>query len=285
MKAFVVKNPIGIFVFDENEELVYHKLFSHNAEKALEEFLKKEEVKVEGYEIETDGAAKILRKKFRGLARSLHFVEGDEELNEFLNEFMIIYSKKKIGVKETSDKVLIQSSNALEEINKTISLYKQRLGEWDSFKKADKKDAEIIKSYSDLIDRLEKQKKELEDYVKKSTKNLMPNFSSLINPLLASKLLALAGSLEKLSKLTASSIQLLGAEKALFRHLRRQGKSPKFGTIYFDPRIQHAPDNKQGKVARTIAAYLMKAARIDYYSDRMEKKLKEELEKELKAIR
>ena len=82
----------------------------------------------------------------------------------------------------------------------------------------------------------------------------------------------------------ASTIQLLGAEKALFRHLHKRGKSPKFGLIFMDQHIQNAPDEKRGKIARILASKIMLAARIDFYSGRPEPKLKKDMEEEIGAI-
>jgi len=96
-----------------------------------------------------------------------------------------------------------------------------------------------------------------------------------------------AGSLKKLARMSSSTIQLLGAEKALFRHLKnkKRVKPPKYGLIFFDKRVQNAPKHDAGKIARTIASKIMMAAKIDYYSGRFEPKLKEDLEKELEKIR
>ena len=97
------------------------------------------------------------------------------------------------------------------------------------------------------------------------------------------RLIALAGGLEKLAKMPSSTVQLLGAEKALFRHLKGEGKSPKFGIIFSHTLIQNAPKEMKGKVARLIAAKLSLAARIDNFSkeDRGEE-LREELDEQVK---
>src|SRR3989338_6758586 len=141
-----------------------------------------------------------------------------------------------------------------------------------------------IREFAILVRSMHEEKNRLESYIKESMSEIMPNFSSLIEPLLAAKLLSLVGSLEKLARMPASTIQLLGSEKALFRHLKNQGKSPKYGILFLDRRIQSAPKEKKGKVARIIASKLMLAARIDYYSKRPEARLKEEMEKELKNV-
>jgi len=85
----------------------------------------------------------------------------------------------------------------------------------------------------------------------------------------------------------SSTIQLIGAEKALFRFLRGKGKSPKHGYIYLTPYIQNAPRKKRGKIARLLAAKLTIAARVDYYSKGKEfvaDKLKKELDEKVKEV-
>ena len=84
--------------------------------------------------------------------------------------------------------------------------------------------------------------------------------------------------------MASSTIQLIGAEKALFRYLRGKGKSPKHGLIYIHPYIQNAPKKMRGKVARALASKLSIAAKIDYYTKKLKPELKEELEKRIKEI-
>ncbi|MBI3190773.1 hypothetical protein HYZ41_03655 [archaeon] len=115
-------------------------------------------------------------------------------------------------------------------------------------------------------------------------KEIAPNTSSIIDEMLAARLIALAGSLEKFARMTSSTIQLLGAEKALFRHLHKKGKSPKYGLLYTSSVIQKAQPDNRGKAARILSAHLMKAARIDFYSGRYEPKIKEEMKAELRMI-
>lgn len=306
MKALAAKSPIGVFVFSKEGDLIYYKLFSREASKALQEYDNSGKIELEGYEIEP-GAEKILKKKLREYTVSLGFAKDDIEFNEFLNKFCILYSKKRLVGKIKRDRILIQASNSLEELKKTANLYTERLYEWytlhypeskqtqrqivdlillkDTGDELSGEDKDILQSFARIIYEIEKQKKNTENYVSGTAKEIMPNICSLMDPLLATRLLALAGSLEKMSKMTASSIQLLGAEKALFRHLKKQGKSPKYGIIFLDPRIQNAAPDKKGKAARILASYLMKATRIDYYSGRREESLKEDMDKELREMR
>ena len=148
-----------------------------------------------------------------------------------------------------------------------------------------KYDEQAIKEFCLMIKEINDKKIKIENYIEKSIKEIMPNFSSIVEPILSANLLSLAGSIKKLSRMPASSIQLLGSEKALFRHLKKKGKAPKYGILFIDKRIQDAPDNKKGKIARLISSKLMIACRIDAYSKRdCSEKLKKELEKEVSSI-
>ena len=321
-KALVTKSIIGIFAFLENGELLHYKLFDRSVN-VVSEALKKpipsdflREIK--NYEIvEGKEAERIMRGKLREYAISLNFASSNKEFNEFMSDLGLALSKKSMKDSIKRDKLIIQAANALDDLNKNISLFAERLYEWytlhypenklnqkdlvefvaehgrrermPDFKSStgidlDEKDEDILMDYADLIFQMQIQKKKLEGYVKESMREIMSNVSSLIDPLLAAKLLAMAGSLEKLAKMPASTIQLLGAEKALFRHLKKKGKSPKFGLIFMDSHIQNAPDDKKGKAARILSSKLMLAARIDFYSGRHEEKLKDDLEEELKVI-
>jgi nucleolar protein 56 len=149
----------------------------------------------------------------------------------------------------------------------------------------DRKDMEIVRGYARNIYGMYKVRKDMEGYVKKVSQALMPNMSAIAEPILAARLLALAGSLEKISKMPSSTIQLLGAEKALFRHLKGQGKSPKYGIIFSHSLIQKAPLDRKGKIARLIASKLTLAARVDFFSkEDRGKKMRKDLEEEVRRV-
>jgi nucleolar protein 56 len=96
-------------------------------------------------------------------------------------------------------------------------------------------------------------------------KEQLPNFSEIAGTLLGAKLLAEAGSKRKLAFMPSSTMQVLGAEKALFNHLKKKTSCPKHGVIFNHPLIQKIPKNKRGKVARILAGKLSLAAKIDYF--------------------
>ncbi len=129
---------------------------------------------------------------------------------------------------------------------------------------------------------------ELTEYIAQVMKEVAPNITALVGPLLGARLLSLAGSLEELAKLPASTIQVLGAEKALFRALRTGGKPPKHGVIFQFPEIRRAPRWQRGKIARALATKLAIAARVDYFTgryigDELRKRLMERIE-EIKRL-
>jgi len=94
---------------------------------------------------------------------------------------------------------------------------------------------------------------------------LLPNCSVLVGPLVAARLLVEAGSLKCLSRMPASRIQILGARNALFSHLSSGSPSPKHGLIFEHKRVHTASRKNRGRVARTLAANLAVASRIDYF--------------------
>lgn len=90
-----------------------------------------------------------------------------------------------------------------------------------------------------------------------------PNVSALLGPLLAGRLIAQAGGLDRLATLPASTIQVLGAERAFFEHLRGHAPPPRHGLLFLHPDIQGAPRSARGKLARALAGKVAIAARLD----------------------
>ncbi|MFH1285841.1 MAG: hypothetical protein ABIH99_04625 [Candidatus Micrarchaeota archaeon] len=147
-------------------------------------------------------------------------------------------------------------------------------------------DLKQIRTFAERILSLYAQRVELENYQAKLAKELAPNISHLVEPALAARLVTVAGSLKRLAQLPASTVQVLGAEKALFKHLRQNSKPPKHGVIFQHPYISNAPKKQRGKIARALATNISIAAKADYYSKNfIAPKLKERFEKRVAAIR
>jgi nucleolar protein 56 len=142
-------------------------------------------------------------------------------------------------------------------------------------------DIKEIQAFSKALLGLYESRKRLTRYLEEIARVTMPNTSAVAGPVLAARLLVLAGGLEKLAKLPSSTIQLLGAEKALFRHLKGEGKAPKYGVLFGHPLIQSAPRELKGKVARLVAAKISLAIRLDNFSGRDEgEKMRKELDEQ-----
>jgi len=147
------------------------------------------------------------------------------------------------------------------------------------------KDETILKDYATRIKELYKLREHLEKYVDHVLKEVAPNLREIAGPLLAARLIALTGGLEKLAKKPSSTVQLLGAEKALFRFLHGRGRSPKYGLLFTHQLIQNAPLKKRGKVARVLASKLSIAAKMDFYGKKIKSdELKKNLEERIKKI-
>jgi len=129
-------------------------------------------------------------------------------------------------------------------------------------------------------------REELEEYVESKMQEYAPNLSTLTGPKLGGELIAEQGSLESLAKQPASTIQVLGAEKSLFRHLDKGTPPPKHGLILQHPYVHRAPESLRGKIARTFANKIAIAARIDYFDGEYQgEKMRKELEKKIEKIK
>jgi nucleolar protein 56 len=147
-------------------------------------------------------------------------------------------------------------------------------------------DLQQIQTLSKDVLTLYELRKNMENYVDHTMEELAPNIRAVAGALLGARLIAIAGSLQNLAMRPASTIQVLGAEKALFRSLKTGARPPKHGLIFQHTLLHDAKRWQRGKIARVIAGKLSIAARADafggnYIGDR----LKEEINKRLDEIR
>jgi len=149
----------------------------------------------------------------------------------------------------------------------------------------EKEDIAVVQEFAAKILGLHELRKDLEKYLDRLLSEVAPNLKAVAGPQIAGKLIARAGGLDKLARMPSSTIQLLGAEKALFRHLHGHGKSPKHGIISTHPLVQNAPKELKGKVARLLASKLSIAAKLDNYSKKNQsERLKRELQEKIKEL-
>jgi nucleolar protein 56 len=103
------------------------------------------------------------------------------------------------------------------------------------------------------------------DHIESTMELIAPNTKELLSPLVGARMIAKAGSLERFAHLSSSTVQVLGAEKALFRSLKTGSSTPKHGILFQHPLIHSAPRWQRGKIARSVASKASIAARIDLY--------------------
>jgi len=132
----------------------------------------------------------------------------------------------------------------------------------------DEADLGIINRLAGTIQGLYDTRRELEKYIESMMRRVAPNITSLAGPMVGARLISLAGTIHDLAQKPSSTVQVYGAEKALFRSLKTGTDPPKHGVIYQVPEVYSAPYWQRGKIARALAGKLTIAAKIDAYSRR-----------------
>ena len=298
-KRYIFSNLIGSFVFNEHFKVISKLLF-----KDLKEYQNKEK-----YE-------KDLKKKFKNieapgekeLPRILDNFRDQKYQNE-LQKRNLTLTKQKIKESVTNDTIIIQAIKNINGLDKVINTLTKELREWFSLNNPEiseatedheklvnliaknhksksemgsefsKRDMEPILSLAKEILNLYSLRKKQEEYLEELTKETCPNISELAGTLTAAKLIELAGSLKHLATMPASTVQLLGAEEALFRHLKTGASCPKYGIIYSHNLIQKTKKSEQGKMAKTLADKIAIAVKVDYFKGKfVANKLKKECE-------
>jgi nucleolar protein 56 len=146
-------------------------------------------------------------------------------------------------------------------------------------------DLEWLRSFCKDTLELAKFREKAETYVDEVMKQTAPNTTVMLGPLLTARLMSIAGGLENLAKMPASKMQVLGAEKALFRSLKTGARPPKHGVIFQYASIHQSPRWQRGKIARALSGKLAIAARVDAFGgDYMGDKLTKDLEKKISDI-
>ena len=210
------------------------------------------------------------------------FADRGEYLAKLRNVTIRDARRKIIDAFSEGDAELIQMVRMLDEIDEVVNLLTEKGVEWYLVKNPGfsrkykslsakrmigvmKKEKGPLGRICGEIDALSEHRVALMRDVSKRTDAVMPNCSTLVGGLVAARLMERAGGLSVLAGLPASTIQVLGAEGALFSHLRAGSPPPKHGIIFQHRRVHNAPRNVRGKVSRALAGKLAIAAKIDYY--------------------
>jgi nucleolar protein 58 len=124
-----------------------------------------------------------------------------------------------------------------------------------------------IQSLAEQVLSMTEYRIQLFDYLKNRMNAIAPNLTILLGELVAARLISHSGSLMNLAKQPASTVQILGAEKALFRALKTKHDTPKYGLIYHASLVGQAAPKHKGKISRVLAAKAALATRVDALSD------------------
>jgi nucleolar protein 56 len=358
MKTYIADTLVGVFAFDETGNILNFIDFEGDTQKIIQFYNAIDDGIIQNIyenlllELKNSGFDKFIfdNKKLQALTTQILgfetlFESSSVELKNFRmnleeqlkkvgivaktkNEILTQYkeiseelSKRKVSqASGHSDNIIIQITNSLDVIKKSISLFSSHLREWyglhfpeltdkvvddnillaklvsilggrerytyDNLKKffdfKEKRilrlekyasesmgasfDLKIVQDYANQILALDIYREELEEYLSFRMEKVAPNINAIIGSLIGAKLIAKAGGLKKLAFMPASRIQLLGAEKALYRFLKTGEKRPKHGILFQWNQIRSAKPYHRGKIARVVAGKLGIAAKVDHFS-------------------
>ncbi len=230
-------------------------------------------------------------------------VPDTETYYERLHEAAVATARELVREREQADdQQLIHAVRALDDCRRMHNELTERLAEWAGTRD---RSAAVEASYvRELADReptdpterrlislaerivgLDEEADRLETYVEQTAETVAPNLAALAGPVLAARLIALAGGLGELAKLPSSTVQLLGAEDALFAHLQGSAPSPKHGVIYTHKYVRGTRAEDRGSAARAVAGKLTIAARVDRYRGEYEPEIAADLDERIERIR
>eukprot|EP01138_Halocafeteria_seosinensis_P014099 gb/GECG01014397.1/.p1 GENE.gb/GECG01014397.1/~~gb/GECG01014397.1/.p1 ORF type:complete len:543 (+),score=98.26 gb/GECG01014397.1/:1-1629(+) len=124
-----------------------------------------------------------------------------------------------------------------------------------------------VQRFTERLVSLAEYRHRLHEYLIEKMSNVAPNLAALIGDVVGARLISHAGSLTNLAKCPASTVQILGAEKALFRALKTRGNTPKYGLIFHSTFIGRAGAKNKGRISRYLANKCSIASRIDSFAD------------------
>jgi len=245
------------------------------------------------------------------LAVEAGFVTDDEDYYDRLHEATVAAAREQVRERERADdRQLVHAVRAMDDSRRTANELAERVAEWagsryddagtgveyarelaaedpeeDGTDSPDDPAAERLHAVAARTADLADEADELERFVETAAHDVAPNLAAMAGPVLAARLISLAGGLDDLAKMPSSTVQVLGAEDALFAHLRGNAPSPKHGVIYTHEYVRGTPEEERGSAARAVAGKLTIAARVDHYSGERRPELDAELDERIRTIR
>jgi nucleolar protein 56 len=248
------------------------------------------------------------------LAVESGFAEDEAHYEAMLRETTMAAAREAVRERERADdQQLIHAIRAMDDTRRTANELAERVAEWGGslFELDDGSDgdhdtaeagveyarevtardteddpaAEPAVALAQQVVALADEADELEAFVEETAPVVAPNLAALAGPILAARLISLAGGLGELAKKPSGTVQVLGAEDALFAHLHGNAPSPKHGAIFTHDYVRNTHPEDRGSAARALAGKLSIAARIDHYSGDYRPDLEAELDERIRTIR
>ena len=210
--------------------------------------------------------------------------ESISKLIERIREWYALYFPEMDTVKnnETYIKLISQNKTKDKIIEAKPEAFPDEIIDIDA--DIDPKDLEIMNDYANSIYELQKSRKNIEEYVDSKMESIAPNLRLLVGSSLGAKLISHAGGLKRLAMYPSSTVQIMGAEKALFRHLKSGDRPPKYGLIYQHPQVRGAKWWNRGKIARMLAGMISLAVRRDVFTKTFDENAFEEFKLKVEEI-
>ncbi|QRF76008.1 putative NOP5 family protein [Thermoplasmatales archaeon] len=223
-----------------------------------------------------------------------------------LREILISYGKKRIKDEFAGDQVVIKLQGVKSELDRIINTYLESVLPFASLSGITYHDDDPCSFFSRNLDRMQGENDEsgilhelwttgiglcnyrtrLSEYLKVEIRKVMQNTSSLVGEDLTLDILSRSGGLKNLVKYPSSTIQVLGAEKAFFKHMTMGTPPPKHGVIFRHPDVSPLKPSKRGKASRAIANKIAITSKADFLGTKMDvDTIRKQLDKRLKEIK
>jgi len=237
------------------------------------------------------------------LAVEAGYAHDEAEYYERLQRAAVAAAREGVRERERADdRQLVHAVRAMDDCRRTANELAERLAEWGhSFAAdagsgveyartvADREPAGPLESrlvgLAERVVDLDEEATALREFVERMAPSVAPNLAAIAGSVLAARLVSQAGSLEALAKMPSGTVQVLGAEDALFAHLRGGAPSPKHGVIYSHEYVRGTAPEHRGSAARALAGKLSIAARVDHYAGDRRPSIDRELDERIATIR
>ncbi|MFB6220123.1 MAG: NOP5/NOP56 family protein [Halolamina sp.] len=261
---------------------------------------------------DTEAAARAVRRgtaeapaDWPALAVETGFVDDEDAYYDTLHDATIRAARDAAReAEQADDQQLIHALRAMDDTERTANELAERVEEWAGALIETDTDAtgldfaavvaqrtpenateERVVSLAQRAVDLRDEREDLRTFIERRAPEVAPNLAEMAGPTLAARLISLAGGLEELAKKPSGTVQVLGAEEALFAHLRGHAPSPKHGVIFTHEFVRGTRPEDRGSAARALAGKLSIAARIDHYAGDFRPGLHEELRERMETIR